>query len=269
MAQWRTMSMRFPASVSVRTRALVALHVAVLLFGFAGLFGKWLALPAVTIVFGRCAVAAVALALLLPLAGDGAARGRLEWKLVASGVLLALHWVAFFRAIQTASVAVGLLGFASFPLFVLLLEALLRQRPLRGREWLTAALVSGGLLLVAPEWRWENRVMQGLLWGIVSGLTFALLAVANRTLATRHAAGAIALWQTACAADLPAAAPGTRSGAPGCARPAAAARARRGVHRARAYAVRAQPARAVRAHGERRHRVRAGIRHRTGFPFAR
>jgi drug/metabolite transporter (DMT)-like permease len=200
MAQWRRMNMRFPASVSARTRALVALHVAVLLFGFAGLFGKWLPLPAATIVFGRSAVAAVALALLLPLSGDGAARGRLEWKLAASGVLLALHWVAFFRAIQIASVAVGLLGFASFPLFVLLLEALLRQRPLRGREWVTAALVSGGLLLVAPEWRWENRVIQGLVWGIVSGLTFALLAVANRTLATRHPAGAIALWQTACAA---------------------------------------------------------------------
>ena len=200
MAQWRTMSMRFLASVSARTRALAALHVAVLLFGFAGLFGKWLPLPAVTIVFGRSAVAAVALALLLPLSGDGATRGRLEWKLAASGALLALHWVAFFRAIQTASVAVGLLGFASFPLFVLLLEAVLRQRPLRSREWLTAVLVSAGLLLVAPEWRWENRIIQGLVWGIVSGLTFALLAVTNCTLASRHPAGAIALWQNACCA---------------------------------------------------------------------
>ena len=51
-----------------------------------------------------------------------------------------------------------------------------------------------------PELRWENRVVQGLLWGIISGLTFALLAVTNRTLSTRHPAGAIALWQNACAA---------------------------------------------------------------------
>lgn len=195
------MTDRTTAVAAARPRALVALHGAVLLFGFAGLFGKWLALPPATIVFGRAAVASLALALLLPLFGErGAARGRFEWPLAASGALLALHWLTFFQAIQTASVAVGLLGFASFPLFVLLLEATLGQRRLRRGEWAIAAVVSGGLLLVVPEFRWENRVVQGLAWGIVSGLTFALLAVANRALAARHAAGAIALWQNACAA---------------------------------------------------------------------
>jgi len=188
-------------SASQRSRALAALHLAVLLFGFAGLFGKWLPLPPVTIVFGRAAVAAIALALLFPLSGErGEARSRFEWTLAASGAVLALHWVAFFHAIQTAGVAVGLLGFASFPLFVLLLESALRQRRLRFVEWVTAAVVTGGLLLVVPEFRWENRVVQGLSWGIVSGFTFALLAVANRALSARHSAGAIAFWQNACAA---------------------------------------------------------------------
>ena len=195
------MTDRSSVSASQGSRALVALHLAVLLFGFAGLFGKWLLLPPVTIVFGRAAVAAIALASLFPLAGErGEARGRFEWKLAASGSLLALHWVAFFEAVQTASVAVGLLGFASFPLFVLLLESALRQRRLHFVEWATAALVTGGLLLVVPEFRWQNRVVQGLSWGIVSGFTFALLAVANRALAAGHSASAIAFWQNACAA---------------------------------------------------------------------
>jgi drug/metabolite transporter (DMT)-like permease len=201
MAQWRSMPDRSIVSASQRSRALAALHLAVLLFGFAGLFGKWLPLPPVTIVFGRAAVAAIALAALFPLSGErGEARSRFEWALAASGAVLALHWVAFFHAIQTAGVAVGLLGFASFPLFVLLLEATLRQRRLRFAEWVTAAVVTGGLLLVVPEFRWENRIVQGLSWGIVSGFTFALLAVGNRALAARHSAGAIALWQNACAA---------------------------------------------------------------------
>lgn len=201
MAQWRSMSDRAPLAAAPRSRALLALHFAVLLFGFAGLFGKWLPLPAVTIVFGRAAVASMALALLLPLSGErGDRRERFEWRLVAAGALLALHWVAFFVAIQTASVAVGLLGFASFPLFVLLLEALFRQRRLSAADWATVAVVSAGLLLVVPEFRWENRVVQGLAWGTLSGLTFALLAVANRALAARHAPGAIALWQNASAA---------------------------------------------------------------------
>ena len=40
---------------------LVALHAAVALFGFAGLFGKWLALSPAAIVLGRTAIAAAAL----------------------------------------------------------------------------------------------------------------------------------------------------------------------------------------------------------------
>src|SRR4029077_1373270 len=123
------------------------------------------------------------------------AHGHFEWGLAAGGAVLALHWVAFFQAIQTASVAVGLLGFASFPLFVLLTEALLRQRRLRATEWLTATLVTAGLLVVVPEFRLDNRIVQGLLWGLVSGFTFALLAVGNRALAARHSASTIAMWQ--------------------------------------------------------------------------
>ncbi|MDQ2962632.1 MAG: DMT family transporter [Pseudomonadota bacterium] len=195
------MTDRSIVSAPQRSRALAALHLAVLLFGFAGLFGKWLALPPVTIVFGRAAIASIALALLFPLAGGrGEARVRFEWMLAASGAVLALHWVAFFQAIQTASVAVGLIGFASFPLFVLLLEAAQRQRRLLCVEWVTAVLVTGGLLLVVPEFRWQNRIVQGLLWGIVSGFTFALLAVANRALGVRHSAAAIAFSQNAFAA---------------------------------------------------------------------
>jgi len=202
MAQSGPMSERSTDSSPLRARSLAALHLAVALFGFAGLFGKWLALPPVTIVFGRTLVASVALAVLLGLTRERGAsdRRRVDWRLAGNGAVLALHWVAFFQAIQTASVAVGLIGFASFPLFVLILEAATRQRALRGGEWATAILVAGGLALLVPELRWENRVVQGLSWGVLSGLTFALLAVGNRALAAGYSSGAIALWQNACAA---------------------------------------------------------------------
>ena len=178
--------------------AFASLHFAVLLFGFAGLFGKWLALPPATIVLGRTVFASVALWAALRLSRE--LRGRFEWRLAAGGALLALHWVAFFQAIQIASVAIGLLGFATFPLFVLLLESLQQGRKLRPIEWTTAAFVTLGLLLIVPEFRIENRMVQGLLWGVGSGLTFALLAVGNRLLVSRRPAGEVAFWQNACAA---------------------------------------------------------------------
>jgi drug/metabolite transporter (DMT)-like permease len=187
-----------PAPAVAWTGAFVSLHVAVLLFGFAGLFGKWLALPPATITLGRTAFASVALWAALRLSRQP--RGAFEWRLAAGGALLALHWVAFFEAIRIANVAIGLLGFATFPLFVLFLESLQRHRKLRAIEWTTASLVTLGLLLIVPEFRIENRMVQGLLWGIASGLTFALLAVGNRVLVSRRPPGEVAFWQNACAA---------------------------------------------------------------------
>ena len=181
-----------------RTAALVSLHAAVALFGFAGLFGKWIALPPVTIVLGRTAVAAIALGALLALRGQG--YGRYEWRLAASGALLAAHWVAFFQSIQIAGVAIGLLGFATFPVFVLLLEWVFLRRRTHAVDWVLALIVTLGLVLLLPDFQLSNKVVQGVLWGVLAGATFALLTVCNRVYASRREAGEIAFWQNAFAA---------------------------------------------------------------------
>jgi len=177
--------------------ALVALHAAVLLFGFAGLFGKWLALSPVLIVLGRTAIAALALGILRRHAGE---RAPFDVRLTANGVVLALHWVSFFAAIQVSTVAIGLLGFASFPLFTLLAERVFLARRLRRREGMTAVLVTAGLALLVPEFSIANPVVQGLGWGLVSGFTFALLVVMNRRWASTRSATDIAFWQNLLAA---------------------------------------------------------------------
>jgi len=181
-----------------RRGALALLHFAVLLFGFAGVFGKWIALPSATIVLGRTSIAAVALGVMLALRRPSSV--RLEWRLAANGALLAVHWVAFFQAVQTSSVAIGLLGYASFPLFVLPMEALLLGRRPRASEWACAVIVAAGLALLVPEFDLDNRVVRGVLWGVLSGFTFALLALGNRSLAARRDAREIAFWQNAAAA---------------------------------------------------------------------
>jgi drug/metabolite transporter (DMT)-like permease len=179
-------------------RALVSVHAAVLLFGFAGLFGRWLDLSPIAIVLGRTAIAAAALAV-VRWQGDRD-RPRLDLRLLANGAVLALHWVSFFAAIQAAGVAIGLLGFASFPLFVLILERVMLGRRWSGTEAATALCVTAGLVLLVPEASLANRTVQGLGWGIVSGYTFALLAVLNRRHAATRRAADIAFWQNLFAA---------------------------------------------------------------------
>ena len=80
-----------------------------LLFGAAGLFGKFLALPALWIVYGRCGFAALALGAVLALRPGQF--GRISAPEICFfsllGVILAVHWATFFRAIQVSSVAIG------------------------------------------------------------------------------------------------------------------------------------------------------------------
>jgi len=174
------------------TLPLVSLHAAVLLFGFAGLFGKWLDWDPVAIVLGRTVVAALALGLWLRVRRTPMLRPSVS--LALSGAILALHWYAFFAAIATSSVTMGLLGFASFPLFVLVLERRYRRVPWRTVDLVTAALVVAGLSLTVREFSWANADVHGLAWGVVSGFTFAWLVVRTRKFTADNRASSLAFW---------------------------------------------------------------------------
>jgi drug/metabolite transporter (DMT)-like permease len=185
-----------------RARSLVQVHGAVLLFGLAGLFGKLLPFSPVLIVFGRVALAAPAL-LLAAVWWRLALRPGSRRELLAFaglGVLLALHWTTFFQSVQVSSVAVALITFSTFPVFVALLEP-----PLFGERWHLADLVLAGLALagvalLVPRFETGDRTTQGVLWGVSSGLTFAVLSLLNRKYVQHHSSVTIAFHQDAFAA---------------------------------------------------------------------
>ena len=100
--------------------------------------------------------------------------------LAVSGVLLTLHFVTFFMGIKLGGVAVGTLGFACFPAFTALFEAIAyRERPSK-REMLCIIMVSIGLVCLAPSYSLADTATHGLLWGIASAAVYGLVAIANR-----------------------------------------------------------------------------------------
>lgn len=190
--------------------ALVAIHLAVALFGAAGLFARFVAWPAPALVFARVSVAGAGLALVLVALEPGRFESLLRperapggadlARLPLLGALLAVHWVTFFHAIQVSSVAVGLLAFASFPVFTALIEPLLPGESLDRTSLGAAALVALGIALLVPAADPRHPMVQGVLWGLVSGFTFALLSLGNRSLVPRWGALRLALHQNAWAA---------------------------------------------------------------------
>lgn len=181
----------------MRLPSLPALHLSVLLFGAAGLFGKLLDLHPVGIVLGRVVFASLALAILLRARGVSLRldKGRDRAGLVGLGVLLAIHWATFFHSIQLSTVAVGLLTFSTFPVFTAFLEPLLLRERWSAADALAALVTFAGVALVVPELEWSNAFARGAFWGVMSGLTFALLSIANRGYVRRYPALVLAFHQ--------------------------------------------------------------------------
>jgi drug/metabolite transporter (DMT)-like permease len=183
--------------MNAQRQALIQVHVAVFLFGLAGLFGKFLALPASFIVLGRTGFATMALGLwLLQQQTSLKPQSRRDLLgLVVLGMLLAFHWYSFFLAVQLSTVAIGLLTFSSFPVFVTALEPWFFKTRWRWRDGAIAAAVLLGVALVIPEYSFSASSTVGAGWGLLSGLSFALLQLVNKGYRQRYSALAIALYQ--------------------------------------------------------------------------
>jgi len=180
---------------------VLAAHLATLLFGLAGLFGKWVKEPAQVIVFGRVFFASLSLALcirLFHLRLKPANRSD-RLHLLGLGALLAFHWVAFFRSIQISTVAIGLLAYSTFPVFTSFLEPLWLKERFRPDILVAAAFCLLGVFWLIPSFNLSQAAFQGVFWGLLAGLSFALLSVANRGLARRYNSLVIAFYQDAAA----------------------------------------------------------------------
>jgi len=185
-----------------KLRGLVFANVAVLLFGLAGVLGKLSVLPTPLIVFGRAFFAGLVLLAVCWFQHISLRPKRPQdgFLLLGQGVLLALHWTAFFQAINVSNVAIGLLSFSSFPLFTAALEPLLlHQRPSR-IQIVAALFILPGIYLLVPSFTFQNHTTLGVMWGLLSGATFALLSVTNRWLGRTYSSLMISLYQDGIAA---------------------------------------------------------------------
>ena len=188
----------------LKKRALLSVNAAVLLFGLAGLFARWIRLPAIEITFGRVLFSSVALGAFMRFSGRSFClqSRRDAGLLIAAGAVLALHWWAFLQAIQLSSVAVGTITFSSFPLFVTFLEPLVSGRPPSRRNVILSVIILIGVLITVPEFSIRSGTAAGIATGMVSSLAYAVLTLMNKGLSERYGGVTTTFYEQATAAVL-------------------------------------------------------------------
>ena len=179
--------------------SLLQIHLAVVLAGGAGLFAKFVTVNPSVITCARTFFGSIALAATAMLMKSSLRlRSFSDLLMLAfSGATLAVHWFAFFVSIQVSTVAIGLLAFSTFPLFVTFLEPLIFKEPLRRYDVITSIVVVAGLVLVTPEWDISHHLTQGLLWGIFGAFMFAVLSLLSRSYVRRYPTLTVSFYQQA------------------------------------------------------------------------
>ncbi|MDG5786292.1 EamA family transporter [Evansella sp. AB-P1] len=178
-------------------KELFHVHFAVLLFGLSGLFAKWLSLSAYFIVLGRVFFAALFLLIVLHILNQSVKLPSTKEYLyfLILGAVLAIHWTSFFHSIQLSTVAVGLVTFATFPIFASFLEPLFFKEKFQKINLLLALLTFIGITFIIPEISMTNSITRGAMWGIVSAFTFAILSILNRAFVRQHSSILIGFYQ--------------------------------------------------------------------------
>ncbi|WP_174518418.1 MULTISPECIES: DMT family transporter [Clostridia] len=184
-----------------RRNGLASIHIAVLLFGLAGLFAKWVDLPAVIIVLGRVIFSSLFLWFLLKIKKERLRllSGRDYLLMITAGIVLAVHWTTFMQSIQTSTVAIGTLTFSTFPLFVTFLEPVLFREKIRLSSVVSAVIMLCGVLFIVPEFQLGNTMTQGVVWGMTGSLSYAVLSLMNRKFMEKYTSSLTAFYEQATA----------------------------------------------------------------------
>lgn len=181
---------------------IIYLNLAVLLFGFAGLFAKWIHIPSLGITFGRVFFSSITLFIYLKITkADIRIQNRKDLiMMLISGVILAIHWWAFLASIQYSTVAIGSITTSSFPLFLTFLEPLAFKEKLEGKRVIAAIFMFIGVLLTLPALSFENTMLKGALLGILASFAYAIMCLLNRYFSRNYSGTVISFYEQAVAA---------------------------------------------------------------------
>ena len=181
---------------------ILYLHIAVMLFSISGVVGQFVEIPSVLVAMGRVICSSI---ILFTIAKVKKSNLKLESKkdyllIVGAGMVLAAHWTTFFQSIQVSTVAIGTIIFSTFPLFLTFIEPVVFKERLKLKSVVSAIILLIGVLITIPEFSMENQVTIGIIWGMISSFTYAIITLANRYFSKKYEGRIVCLYEQGTAA---------------------------------------------------------------------
>lgn len=153
------------------------------MWGFTGILGKLIQLDALVIVWHRVLIAFVALWIALRFLKKSikVPQPKDLIAIAGVGVIVAMHWLTFYKSIQLSTASLGILCLSTTTLHVTWLEPLIMKRKFSWIEFFLGLIVIYGIYFVSSDF--DPNDYEALAYGLVSALCAALFSVFNAKLA--------------------------------------------------------------------------------------
>lgn len=160
-------------------RALIEMHICVVLWGFTAILGKLITLPALQLVWWRMLLVTLSLAC-FPRVWRGLARIPPRLLLIYAGIgcVVAVHWLTFYASVKLANASVAATCMAMAPAVTALIEPWLTGSRFERHNLLLGILVIPGVLLVMGGI--PGSMHAGFWVGAVSAVLTALFVALNK-----------------------------------------------------------------------------------------
>jgi len=174
-------------------KAYLLLHVAVVLAGFTGVFGKLVTLNEGLLSWYRVFFSAVFLFAVLKLFGVAdRTTVREKWGMAKVGMLITVHWVLFYASIKYANISVGVVCYGLTSFFTAVFKPLIAGKRFVPSELLLSAITLLGIGLI---FHFDTSYQLGILLGVASSAFAALYTICNERLAGRYDSRLNNFWQ--------------------------------------------------------------------------
>jgi len=155
----------------------IHLHFLVFIAGFTAILGKEITIDSIALVWHRMFIALVLTFLFLIYKGYKLIINKKNLlKFSIAGVIIALHWITFFEAIEQSNISITLAMFSTGAFFASLIEPIFFKRKVRPVEIILGFLVICGVFIILNA---NINSFTGVILGIISALLASLFSVIN------------------------------------------------------------------------------------------
>ncbi len=165
--------------------------------GTSGALGRYVQLPVPVTIASRAILAFFLLYLFCRWKRISLKVARKDKAVVVwSGILMGVHWLTYFYALQWSSVAIGMLSLFTYPVITAFLEPILLKTRLQLMHLVLGALVIAGIYFLAPSFDLRESSTLAVGIGVFSALCYALRNLLLKTKVQNYHGSMLMVYQT-------------------------------------------------------------------------